>query len=95
MLLSLTPSVIPLLGGRDPWAQLAAELGVEADTSRTVLELAPDESGKPSAQPLHLTRDGAIAHPLGAAIDGQAMLVFYPVPMSMRDGAVAVLSLPP
>ena len=95
VLLSLTPSVIPLLGGRDPWAQLAAELGVEADTSRTVLELAPDESGKPSAQPLHLARDGAIAHPLGAAIDGQAMLVFYPVPMSMRDGAVAVLSLPP
>lgn len=95
VLLSLAPSVIPLLGGRDPWAQLAAELGVDADTARTVLELAPDESGKPAAQPLHLAREGATAHPLGAAIDGQAMLVFYPVPMSMRDGAVSVLSLPP
>ncbi|MGA1467262.1 MAG: ABC transporter permease subunit [Phycisphaerales bacterium] len=95
VLLSLTPSVLPLLGGRDPWAQLALELGVEADTARTVLELAADESGRPSAQPLHLARDGEATHPLGAAIDGQAMLVFYPVPMSVREGATAILSLPP
>ncbi len=95
VMLSLAPSVLPLLGGRDPWAELAASLGVRGDTSRTILELVGDEQGRPATQPLHLASNGAVEHPLGRALDGQSLLVFYPVPIDEPEGgAKSVLSLP-
>lgn len=98
VLLSVGPSVLPLLGGRDPWAALAAELGVETDTSRTLLELPPGEDAR-EPQATHLATLGDTGHPLGAVLDDQAVLLFYPVPMAVAADAAAsaatVLSLPP
>ena len=96
VLLSVGPSVLPLLGGRDPWAELAAELGVAMDTSRTLLELPSGETVR-EPQPTHLAADGETGHPLGGVLDDQAVLLLYPVPMSIDPEvpATAVLSLAP
>ena len=88
VLLSIGPSVLPLLGGRDPWADLAAELGISMDTSRTLLELPPGDAGRPP-QATHLAAEGDVGHPLGAALDDQAVLLFYPVPLTIDDDASA------
>jgi len=96
VLLSVGPSVLPLLGGRDPWAELAAELGVEADTSRTLLELPPGDLAQ-EPQATHLAAQGTLEHPLGAVLDDQAVLLYYPVPMTVAEDASAttVLALAP
>jgi len=96
VLLSVGPSVLPLLGGQDPWAELAAGLGVDADTARTLLELPPGEEAR-EPQATHLAAEGETTHPLGAVLDDQALLLFYPVPISLdADGpATAVLGLAP
>ena len=90
VMLSVAPSVLPLLGGRDPWVALAGSLGVEADTSRTLLELAPGEDAPAAPQATHLAAPSASTHPVGAALAGQDLLVFYPVPISPREGVTAV-----
>ncbi len=98
LVLSMAPSVLPLVGQRDPWASLLEPLGVTADTSRVVLELPEGERDR-EVRSLHATRDAAEAHPLGRALAERSVAVAYPVPLTADDAATArieaVLSLPP
>lgn len=97
LVLSMAPSVLPLVGQRDPWASLLEPLGVIADTSRVVLELPEGEQDR-EVRSMHATRDVAASHPLGSALAERSVAVAYPVPLSAADDAAAriepVLSLP-
>lgn len=81
VLLSLSPSVLPLVGQRDPWASLVETLGVSADTSRVVLAL-PTAAESREVASVHAATDAALDHPLGRALVERSVAVAYPVPLS-------------
>ena len=99
VLLSVAPSVLPLVGQRDPWAALLDRLGIEADTARAVLELGADAEGRGEVRATHAVSQRSADHPLADAIAERNLALFYPVPLSIRSdtpGRVeALLSLPP
>ncbi len=71
VLLSIGPSLLPMLGKRDPWADVLAERGLGAITGRSVLEVVPIGPGRAQTVAEQLVRDFASDHPLGSAVTGQ------------------------
>jgi ABC-2 type transport system permease protein len=71
VLLSVGPSLLPLLGQADSWAVLLASRGLTADSGRSVLQLVPTGPGRAQTVVEQLVRDFAGGHPIGSAVDGQ------------------------
>ncbi len=70
LVLSLSPSLFAVAGQRDPWADLARRLGVEARTDLMWLETVPVDEGRTEQRSDAWTQRADLAHPIGPAIDG-------------------------
>jgi ABC-2 type transport system permease protein len=81
VLLTVGPSLLPLLGQQDPWATLLEPRGLGAETGRTVLELVAVGPGRVESRAEQALLDGAGTGPLGRSIDGQRLLLERPVPL--------------
>ena len=88
VLLTVGPSLLPMLGQQDPWATLLAPRGLTAQTGRTVLESVPVGPGRAETRAAQSIVDGVTAGALGRAIDGQRLWLERPVPVEV-DGACA------
>jgi hypothetical protein len=71
VLLSIGPSLLPMLGQRDPWADVLTERGLGAITGRSVLEVVPVGPGRAQTVNEQLVRDFSSDHPMGSAVTGQ------------------------
>ncbi|MEC8560666.1 MAG: ABC transporter permease [Planctomycetota bacterium] len=87
VLLSVSRSILPLLGVEDPWAGIAQELGVEALTSKLVLERLPvDEETFETRQWTRLPQpDPGTRHPVSSAVGTQALVILQPVGLAPRE----------
>ena len=87
VLLSLSRSILPLLGQEDPWAALASALGVTGSTSRLVLERVPlDEDRFETRQWTRLAQpDPETDHPVSRAVGTQALVILQPVGLLPED----------
>lgn len=81
VLLSVGPSLLPLLGQRDPWATLLAPRGLVAQSGRTVLEVVPTGPDRAETVATQSTAAADPASPVGRAIDGQRLRLDRPVPL--------------
>ena len=99
VLLSLSRSILPLLGQEDPWASLASSFGVTGQTSRLVLERIPvDEDRYETRQWIRLPEpDSQTAHPITAAVGSQALVILQPVGLlpDSEAGAQTLWSIAP
>ena len=91
VLLSIGPSLLPLLGQADPWAALLKPRGVTAETGRAVLEVVPLGPNRAQTVAEQLVRDLATQHPVGAAVDGQLLRLDRVVPLAAAGDARAVV----
>jgi hypothetical protein len=85
VLLSFFPSTGPKIGQVDPWAKLAAELGVTVSTGEILLRdpSTPGQQRPPEAA-LELAEFPA-SHPVAAALHGQSLLLPMPIPLRVND----------
>ena len=96
VLLSVGPSLLPLLGQADPWAQLIAGRGLSAQTGRTVLEVVPVGPERAETTAVQFTVAGEAESAIGRAIDGQRLRLDRPVPLEASGpGAQRVVSVEP
>ena len=96
VLLSVGPSLLPLLGQADPWAQLLAPRGMTAQTGRTVLEVVPVGPDRAETTAVQFTVAGESESAIGRAIDGQRLRLDRPVPLeSGGPGAERVVVIEP
>ncbi|MFM8642400.1 MAG: ABC transporter permease subunit [Phycisphaerales bacterium] len=86
VLLTVGPSLLPMLGQQDPWATLLAPRGLTAQTGRTVLEAVPVGPGRTQTRAAQSIVDGVTVGALGRAVDGQRLWLERPVPLEI-DGA--------
>ncbi len=91
VLLSIGPSLLPLLGQADPWAALLKPRGVTAETGRAVLEVVPLGPNRAQTVAEQLVRDMTTQHPVGAAVDGQLVRLDRVVPLVPAGDARAVV----
>ena len=91
-MLSLARSLLPSIGRDDPWAALAGELGVDADTARSVTGFAVRADGSRELRPFQSVRVDddldAPAHPLRTALLDRAVMIFQPISLA-ADPAIA------
>ena len=95
VLLGLYPSFLPRYGQRDPWAALAAMLGVDANTGSVVLERVATGPGERDVQRAAIIEHAASDHPIAVALGGQRCLLPLPVPIDGGAGATAIVALDP
>jgi hypothetical protein len=86
VLLTVGPSLLPMLGQQDPWATLLAPRGLTAQTGRTVLEAVPVGPGRTETRAAQSIVDGVTAGALGRAVDGQRLWLERPVPLEIDVG---------
>ncbi|MEN9642200.1 MAG: hypothetical protein RIR77_1389 [Planctomycetota bacterium] len=90
VLLSVGPSLLPLLGQQDPWGALLRGRGMAAQTGRTVLELVPTGPDRAETSAVQTTVAGGIDSAVGRAIDGQRLRLDRPIPLQSDPSAVGV-----
>ncbi|MDP7087209.1 MAG: ABC transporter permease [Phycisphaerales bacterium] len=96
VLLSFFPSTGPKVGQVDPWAKLAAEVGVEVSTGEVLLR-APTIAGRqtPPEAAVELAEFSA-PHPVAAALHGQSLLLPMAIPLqTSHDDAIVLGSIEP
>lgn len=81
ILLAVAPSVLPLIGQPDPWAELAQRLGVDATTGRTVLELVATSERQREVR-AYFELESSADHPAARSAASMRTLVSEPVPMT-------------
>ncbi|MFO0962339.1 MAG: hypothetical protein U0625_05470 [Phycisphaerales bacterium] len=89
VLLSVGPSLLPVLGQQDPWGTLLREAGVVAQTGRTVLEVVPTGPGRAETVAIQESADAPADHPVARAVDGQRLRLERPVPIELAPQARA------
>ena len=87
VLLSLYPSFLPRYGQPDPWAAMAAEFGIEADTGAVLLQETVDVNGDVVVQMFQQLTEFPSPHPVAGALNGQSLALPLPVPLKPVDGA--------
>jgi len=92
MLLAVAPSVLPLIGQSDPWAELARRVGVDAQTGRTVLELAATSERQREVRAF-FEIDGAAEHAASRGAAGMRTLVSEPVPVAALSESMSFVPL--
>ena len=90
VLLSVGPSLLPLLGQQDPWGALLRGRGMSAQTGRTVLELVPTGPDRAETSAVQTTVAGGIESAVGRAIDGQRLRLDRPIPLQSDPSALGV-----
>jgi hypothetical protein len=96
VLLTVGPSLLPVLGQQDPWASLLEPRGLVARTGRTVLELVPVGPSRAEVSVVQVVQAGNPASAIGRAIDGQQVRLDRAVPIEpSAAGAEPVLSVEP
>lgn len=96
LLLSVGPSLLPLLGQPDPWATLLAARGVGASTGQSILEIVPVGPNRAQTVAEQTLRDFEATHPVGSAVDGRLLRLDRVVPLDPRvPGAVSLASVEP
>jgi ABC-2 type transport system permease protein len=96
LLLSMGPSLLPLIGQPDPWAAVAAGRGVEARTGRSILEVVPVGPNRAQTVAEQTVRDFESAHVVGSAVDGRLLRLDRVVPLEPRaPGAVVLAAVEP
>lgn len=93
-LVTFARNLLPVFGQRDPWDAVAADLGVSVDTGRVLLELVALAADRTETRPWQEIHRFETAHPIGAAVNGQSLVVNHPTPVSPisdRGQAVAVV----
>ncbi|MFZ4466296.1 MAG: ABC transporter permease [Phycisphaerales bacterium] len=97
VLLTVGPSLLPLLGQQDPWSTLLGVRGLGAQTGRTVLELVAVGPGRSESRAEQVVLDGVRGNALGRSIDGQRLALERPVPVEAdaARGARAVSVVEP
>ncbi len=95
VMINLFPSSIVGLGQADPWAALAASVGVQAQTGSVLLRNVSQAgvAARPEAA-IELT-DFPAAHPVAAALHGQSLLLPMAIPLQVQNAEPAIGSLPP
>ncbi len=84
VMVNLQPSLLPKYGQKDPWANLVHQLGVNAETSKVVLEqvaTGPNQFDIHRSQTLHNTIGESL---IARALNGRAM--FFPLPIEVQGG---------
>jgi hypothetical protein len=87
VLLNVYPSLLHRLGQKDAWQAVAMRIGVDADTSKVVLDrirTGEDQLQVVQWQAIHEFEPG---HPIAAAINGQQTTLHFPVAVRPADGA--------
>jgi len=97
VVLSVSPSLLAVAGQRDPWADLASRLGVEARTDRMWLEAIPVDEGRVEFRSDLFVQVATLAHAVGPAVDG--LPIHFPSASPLRArleavGAVAIIAMP-
>lgn len=99
VLLTLARSILPVLGREDPWKDIARKLGVEADTSRVLLErIAVDEASFQTQQWQQLPSPlQNVEHPLVEAVGTQSLMILEPIGLAPgeSDDAQALWAIEP
>jgi ABC-2 type transport system permease protein len=90
VLLSVGPSLLPVLGQQDPWAALVRDAGLAPQTGRTVLEVVPTGPGRAETVAAQELQDATGDHPVARAVDGQRIRLDRPVPIELAPGGAAV-----
>ncbi|MDP7028716.1 MAG: Gldg family protein [Phycisphaerales bacterium] len=95
VMINLFPSPGVELGQADPWAALAASVGVQADTGSVLLrDVSPPGVAAPPEAAIELT-DFPASHPVAAALHGQSLLLPMAVPLVPPGDEAALGSMPP
>lgn len=93
VLLSVGPSLLPLLGQQDPWAEVLAGRGLRAETGRTILEVVPVGPDRAETSASQVLLGGESASAIGRAIDGQRVRLDRPVPLVAAPGSGEVVAV--
>jgi ABC-2 type transport system permease protein len=78
-------SMLAVLGQPDPWQQVLAPFGVEADGGKIVLELIAKDDGTPEVRPWQLVERVPAKSPLSARLRGRAILMNQPMRIRTKD----------
>ncbi|MGP1310827.1 MAG: hypothetical protein ACTS27_11575, partial [Phycisphaerales bacterium] len=84
VLMNVGPSLLPRVGEPDPYVAHLAKLGLSVDTGRPLVETTSTPAG-PRSIARFRTLDANDAHPLGAAIEGVALTLIWPTPMTVAS----------
>lgn len=87
VMVTFARNLLPLFGQRDPWDAVAAQLGVTVATGKVILELVPISEDRSEVQPWQPVEEANRAHPVGAALDGQAAVFNHPTPIGLGESA--------
>ncbi len=92
VLVTFGRSLLGLFGQKDPWNLIAADLGISVDTGRVLMELVPTSADRSVLQPWQTIERTNVAHPIGAAVNGQAGVFNHPTPLTIVAGEVPQLA---
>lgn len=95
VLLGVFPSVLHKLRQPDPWQIMLRSHGVEADTSRVVMEHVVDPGGAPVVLRTQELIDLPGEHAVSRAAQGQRLALPLAVPLKRHDSASSALRLTP
>ncbi|UCD76637.1 MAG: hypothetical protein JSV91_06870 [Phycisphaerales bacterium] len=85
VLLSVYPSLLSRYGQTDPWSELPAPFGLNADTSRVILETVPLAKGETETVHAQAVDDFPHPHPIARALNGRQTYFALPVPLGPAD----------
>ncbi|MCH2136203.1 MAG: Gldg family protein [Phycisphaerales bacterium] len=93
VMINLNPSLMPRYGQSDPWARLLRSVGIEADTSKVLLQALPSrDGGEALSTAVHLA-DFPADHPVAAALHGQDLRLPMSVPLGVLDDRAIALGV--
>jgi ABC-2 type transport system permease protein len=78
-------SMLQVLGQPDPWKDLLAPFGIDADAARVVLELSAGEDGAPTVVPWQLIDEAPPPSAVAPRIRGRAVLFNQPMRVVVQD----------
>jgi hypothetical protein len=81
--------MLQVLGQPDPWKDLLAPFGIEADAARVVLELSAGPDGAPTVVPWQLIDEAPPASAVAARIRGRAILFNQPMRVVVAEALPA------
>lgn len=88
VLMGVYPSLLPRYRRRDPWTLPTTPLGVRPETDRVIWEVVETGGGDRAASQNWQAIDRTAAdHPIARAVDGQQVVVTFPVPIALSAEA--------
>ena len=84
MLMNVGPSLLPRVGEGDPLVARLRELGLSIDSGRPLVETVRTPAGPRTKSDFRVLRANG-EHAVGAAIDGLAVALIWPLPMTISD----------